>query len=180
VAARHGRRSPHRLAARMVEPRCLAFRRTDPAFEPSLRQHRSPLSGNAILRGRAGAETAPEIQSTACRDKMRARIPAGSGLFAMNREISVCVRLHGGGRSHCRTCLSNKFPGSREINREFRQIQPSAAVHASSQRAKSIACRQIPCALEQGKFKWTSGKICRRTEKVILPIGFNSRRPPSS
>ena len=30
-----------------------AFRRTDPAFEPSLRQHRSPLSGNAIC----GAET---------------------------------------------------------------------------------------------------------------------------
>jgi hypothetical protein len=27
---------------------------------------------------------------------MRARIPVGSGLFAMNREISVCVRLHGG------------------------------------------------------------------------------------
>ena len=96
MAARHGRRSPHRLAARMVESRCLAFRRTDPAFEPSLRQHRSPLSGNAILRGRAGAETAPEIQSTGCRDKMRARILAGSGLFAMNREISVCVRLHGG------------------------------------------------------------------------------------
>ena len=75
----------------------LAFRRTDPAFEPSLRQHRSPLSGNAILRGRdEGAETAREIQSTACRDKMRARIPASSGLFAMNREISVRSRMRGG------------------------------------------------------------------------------------
>jgi hypothetical protein len=28
-------------------------------------------------------------QSTACRDKMRARIPANSGLFTKNREISV-------------------------------------------------------------------------------------------
>jgi hypothetical protein len=55
------------------------------------------LSGNPILQGRdKGAETAPEIQSTACRDKMRARIPASSGLFAMNREISVCARLRGG------------------------------------------------------------------------------------
>jgi hypothetical protein len=66
-------------------------------FEPSLRQHRSPLSGNAILRGRdKGAETAPQIQLTDRRDKMRARIPAGAGQFAMNREISVCVRLRGG------------------------------------------------------------------------------------
>jgi len=30
-----------------------------------------------------------------CRDRMRARIPASSGLFAMNREISVCARLRG-------------------------------------------------------------------------------------
>jgi hypothetical protein len=27
---------------------------------------------------------------------MRARIPASSGYFAMNREISVCERLRGG------------------------------------------------------------------------------------
>jgi hypothetical protein len=70
--------------------KCSVFPRTDPVFEPSLRQYRSLLSGNAILQGRdKGAETAPEIQSTACRDKMRARIPASSGLFATNRKISV-------------------------------------------------------------------------------------------
>src|SRR5207302_3578950 len=64
---------------------------------PAFHQHRFPLPGNAILRGRdKGAETAPEIPSTHCRDKMRARIPASSGLFALNREISVCVRLRGG------------------------------------------------------------------------------------
>jgi hypothetical protein len=37
---------------------------------------------------------------------MRARIPASSGLFALNREISVCVRLRGGGRSRYRTGLT--------------------------------------------------------------------------
>jgi class 3 adenylate cyclase len=42
------------------------------------------------------AEMVLEIQSTACRDKMRARIPASSGLSATSREISVCVRLRGG------------------------------------------------------------------------------------
>jgi hypothetical protein len=41
-------------------------------------------------------DTTPQIQSTACRDKMRARIPASSGLFATSREISVCTRLRGG------------------------------------------------------------------------------------
>ena len=48
------------------------LRRVDAAFEPRLRQHRSPLSGNAILRGRdKGAATAPEIQSTLQRQNAR-------------------------------------------------------------------------------------------------------------
>jgi NTE family protein len=34
---------------------------------------------------------APEIQSTDCRDKMRARIPVSSGLFAINRG-NLCLR----------------------------------------------------------------------------------------
>jgi hypothetical protein len=47
-----------------------SFAPTDPAFEPSLHQHRSPPSGNAILRGRDKVpERALEIQSTDCRDK---------------------------------------------------------------------------------------------------------------
>jgi hypothetical protein len=45
--------------------------------------------GNAILQGRdKGPKTTLEIKSTACRE-MRARIPANSGLFTKNREISV-------------------------------------------------------------------------------------------
>jgi hypothetical protein len=64
--------------------------RTDSAFEPSLHQHRPLPWGNAILQGRdKRPKTTPEIQSTACRDKMRARISANSGLFTKNREISV-------------------------------------------------------------------------------------------
>jgi hypothetical protein len=77
--------------------RCSAFHPTDPAFEPSLHQHKSLPAGNAILRGRdKGPERALEVQLTVCRDKMRARIPASSGLFTPNREISVCLRLRGG------------------------------------------------------------------------------------
>src|ERR1700720_4649295 len=84
--------------------RCSAFRRTDSAFEPSLYQRQSPPLGNAIFQGRdKDPETAPAIQGADCRDKMRARIAAGSGLFALNREISVCAGLRGGaGRT--RTC----------------------------------------------------------------------------
>ena len=74
-----------------------AFRRTDPAFEPSLRQHQSPLPGNEILRGRDKAtETASVIQSITCRDKMRPRIPPVRGYSRASREISVCVGLRGG------------------------------------------------------------------------------------
>jgi hypothetical protein len=66
--------------------------------------HVYSLSGNAILWGRdKGAETVPKIRSTASRDKMRARIPANSGLFAKNREISVCIGVRGGpGRTRTR------------------------------------------------------------------------------
>src|SRR6516164_2131529 len=76
---------------------CLAFRRTDPAFEPSLYQGQLPPSGNAIFRGRdKDLETVPAIQSADCRDKIRAQIAAGSGRFALNREIPVCSGLRGG------------------------------------------------------------------------------------
>jgi hypothetical protein len=73
------------------------FPRTDPAFEPSPHRHRPPQSGNTILRSRdKGAETPPVIQSTIRRDKIRAPIPAGSGHFVMNKEISVCAGMRGG------------------------------------------------------------------------------------
>jgi hypothetical protein len=108
-----------------------------------------------------------------CRDMTHASNPANSALLAQSWEISVCEKVRGGGRGQGRTCLSDKFPGNREINREVCEIQPFAAIYASSQRTNSIACRQIPYAMEQGKFKWTSGKICRRTEKFIAA----ARRP---
>jgi hypothetical protein len=51
------------------QTRWSAFHPTDPAFEPSLHQHRFPLSGNAILRGRdKGPEKALEIQPIDCRE----------------------------------------------------------------------------------------------------------------
>jgi hypothetical protein len=54
-------------------------------------------SGNAIFQGRdKDPETLPSIQSADCRDKMRARIAANSGRFALNREIPVCAGLRGG------------------------------------------------------------------------------------
>ena len=54
-------------------------------------------SGNAILRGGdKGAELALDVQTTAYRDKMRARISLIRGLFAKNREISVCAGTSGG------------------------------------------------------------------------------------
>jgi hypothetical protein len=42
------------------------------------------------------AETTPEVLPIACRDKMRARIPASSGLFATSREISALSIEHSG------------------------------------------------------------------------------------
>ena len=114
------RSEPARLGGRQSHPdnrhgnaRCSAFHPTDPAFEPSLHQHKSLPAGNAILRGRdKGPERALEVQLTVCRDKMRARIPASSGLFTSNREISVCLRLRGGAG---RTRTSNQTIISRVL-----------------------------------------------------------------
>jgi hypothetical protein len=90
-----------------------AFRHTDPAFEPSLRQDQSPLPGNGILRGRdKGTETASEIQSITCRDKTRPRIPPVRGYSGASREISVCTRLRGGAG---RTRTSNQTIISRVL-----------------------------------------------------------------
>ena len=43
-----------------------------------------------------------------------------------------------------------KFPANREKNREFCQIQPSAANLSVNNRANSDRCREIPYAEEQG------------------------------
>ena len=44
------------------------------------------------------------------RDEVPARKPTNSALFARHWEISVCIGLCGGKRSHRQTCLSNKIP----------------------------------------------------------------------
>jgi hypothetical protein len=87
----------------------LTRRRTSPPNRTNERPHKTPgfrhgsqhsrtglwrtkslFPGNGILQGRdKGPKTTPEIQSTACRDKMRARIPANSGLFATSRELEL-------------------------------------------------------------------------------------------
>ena len=65
-------------------------------------------------------------------------------------------RLVGGGSVPCEL-LSAKFPGNREKYREFCGIQALSAIQAPSQRANSIACRQIPCITEQGIFERVAG-----------------------
>ena len=86
-----GHRNAQRSFGRQMWPLALT------SIEPSLRRHRSLLSGNAILGGRdKGPEMALEFRSAACRDRTRVRIPAGSGLFATRREISVCIGMRGG------------------------------------------------------------------------------------
>jgi hypothetical protein len=55
--------SPTCLPNGQGSARCSAFRCTDSAFEPSLYQRQSPLSGNAIFQGRdKNPEMAPAIQ----------------------------------------------------------------------------------------------------------------------
>ena len=70
-------------------------------------------------RGDKEAETTLEIQGRRCRDKISLGNSANSRLIAGFREISVRTRMRGGGRSHRGTCLSDKFPGSREITGNF-------------------------------------------------------------
>src|SRR5262249_47896015 len=64
-----------------------------------------------------------------------------------------------------RPCLRTKFPANREINREFCKFGASAAISASSQRANSKACRQIPYATEQGIFAAITGNFFAITGK---------------
>jgi hypothetical protein len=63
-----------------------------------------------VARRDKDPETAPAIQWAGCRD---ARIAASSGLFALNREISVCAGLRGGVGS-CLTFKPHKDLTKRE------------------------------------------------------------------
>ena len=104
--------SPTCLSNGQGSAKCLAFRPTDAAFEPSLHQRQSPPPGNAIFQSRdKDPKTVPAIQSADCRDKRRAQIAANSGRFALNWEISVCAGLRGGGCSRFLTglCLPNSL-----------------------------------------------------------------------
>jgi hypothetical protein len=83
--------------------------------------------------------------------------------------------LRGGGLSRMRTGLHLKFPANREINREFRQIRPSAAILAPSRRANSMACRPIPYLMEQGILAGATGNFCGRTRKYGCVIAGRIR-----
>jgi len=74
---------------------------------------------------------------------MRARIPASSGLFALNREISVCVRLRGGAERTRTACQ----PRSRYRYRTDLRPGPSGGFSA-------IKCRWI--AEEPPRKDWQS------------------------
>src|SRR5262245_60533668 len=63
--------------------------------------------------------------------------------------------------------LHTKFPANREFNREFRKFRAAAAISASSQRANSEACSQIPYATEQGIFAAITGNFFEITGNLI-------------
>src|SRR5262245_23390301 len=70
----------------------------------------------------------------------------------------------------CQPTASRVFVESRynrEINREFCKFGASAAISASSQRANSKACSQIPCATEQGIFAAITGNFFGITGNLI-------------
>ena len=90
------------LPAGMVRatPNSPAFPSSGAAFEPVSASRGLCCRETVILQPDQGAEMAVGIQLAARRDQAPARKPAGSGLFAKSREISVRVRLRGGpGRS---------------------------------------------------------------------------------
>jgi hypothetical protein len=80
-------------------------------------------------------------------------------------DIQQAIESIGGGRSRMRTGLHLKFPANREINRQFRQIRPFAAIPARDWRANSMACRLIPYLTEQGILAGATGISCGRIGK---------------
>ena len=95
-----------RLATRMVpnSTRCSAFRRIDPAFEPSLCEPSLCCRETQFCRAETKAPKRPwKSKPTACRDKMRARIPANSGLFAEPGNLCLRGMRGGAGRSNLQT-----------------------------------------------------------------------------
>ena len=73
--------------------------------------------------------------------------------------------------SKLRTRLQPKFPANRENNREFCRIGPNYSILASIRRANSMACSQIPYAVEQGIFGGITGKFFQRTGNFRAKIG---------
>jgi len=69
-----------------------------------------------------------------------------------------------------------KFPANREINREFRENRPSAAILVFDQRPNSMAWGQIPYATKQEIFAGITGnffsknrEFSRRGGELISP-----------
>jgi hypothetical protein len=80
--------------------RCSAFLPAGTAFEPSLWLRLPLFPGNG-----------QGVEITVGKNQTAGRKLARSGVFGKkSREISVRVRLRGGGRSPYRTRLSNKIP----------------------------------------------------------------------
>ena len=60
-----------------------------------------------------------------------------------------------------------KFPDNRAINREFCRFRPSCTIFAPSRRANSVACSQIPYAMEQGIFGGLTGNSIEGSGKLV-------------
>jgi hypothetical protein len=137
--------------------RCLAFRRTDPVFEPSLYQGEPPPSGNAIFQGRdKDPKKVPAIQLADCRDKMCAQIAASSGRFTLNREIPVCPGLRGGVG---RTRTSNQAVIVKRWAKHSATILPTSTTASRKSRSP----------------QFLSGKLSRRCIGGQLSIGRSGR-----
>jgi hypothetical protein len=76
------------------------------SFKPSLCSLWSVFSGNGILTPETRGRKWPRVfHRCLARDQAPTRKPANSGFFAQTREISVRLRLRGGGCSRSRTSL---------------------------------------------------------------------------
>jgi hypothetical protein len=64
-------------------------------------------------------------------------------LFRSCREISGCMRMRGGGRSHCRTGLLTEIPAKLEIIGNFHVFQPLPRRGSVHSPAISNACVQF-------------------------------------
>jgi hypothetical protein len=140
-----------------------------------LREAREICSPREILSQRA-VDVLEAIQWAGCRDKNACRIAASSRLFALNREISVCAGLRGGGRS--RTSLCHIFPVLTGKNTgNFTRIRPLQHGSSLESADNSATFDEIPCRSQQGILERKQGRIIFRTGNLLL-IPAASSGPP--